>query len=212
MVPIWKYYFQVRNIAARQELLGGNRNHGWKKIMRRLGAWLTVTAAVAAAGAIIGNGALAVPLAGSMALRAAADQLSLVEKSQFVFGGHNYCWYDDGWHGAGWYWCGYRLHVGFGWGGRAGWHGWNHRTVHHHHHHGGGGMGGGGMGGGGMGGGGMGGGGMGGGGMGGGGMGGGGMGGGGMGGGGMGGGGMGGGGMGGGGMGGGGMGGGGRRG
>ena len=22
----------------------------------------------------------------------------------FFFGGHDYCWYDDGWQGAGWYW------------------------------------------------------------------------------------------------------------
>ena len=36
---------------------------------------------------------------------------------QFVWGGRTYCWYDSGWHGPGWYWCGYSLRRGFGWGG-----------------------------------------------------------------------------------------------
>ena len=30
-----------------------------------------------------------------------------VEQAQFFLGGQNYCWYDDGWHGPGFYWCGY---------------------------------------------------------------------------------------------------------
>jgi hypothetical protein len=25
----------------------------------------------------------------------------------FFFGGHDWCWYDGGWQGPGWYWCGY---------------------------------------------------------------------------------------------------------
>jgi hypothetical protein len=38
--------------------------------------------------------------------------------------GRDYCWYDDGWRGAGWYRCGFQLRVGYGWGGPSGWHGW----------------------------------------------------------------------------------------
>jgi hypothetical protein len=47
-----------------------------------------------------------------------------VEQAQFFFGGRDYCWYDDGWQGPGFYWCGYAWRRGFGWGGGAGWHGW----------------------------------------------------------------------------------------
>lgn len=42
----------------------------------------------------------------------------------FLFGGHNYCWYDNGWNGGGWYWCGYGYNYGYGYGGPVGWHGW----------------------------------------------------------------------------------------
>src|SRR5262245_61627119 len=38
--------------------------------------------------------------------------------------GREYCWYDDGWRGSGWYRCGFQLRVGYGWGGPHGWHGW----------------------------------------------------------------------------------------
>jgi hypothetical protein len=58
-----------------------------------------------------------------------------------MFGGHNYCWYDDGWSGPGYYWCGYGYYNGYGYGGGEGWHGWR---EHRHwqgeeHGHGGGG-------------------------------------------------------------------------
>ena len=36
-----------------------------------------------------------------------ASQLLPVEKAQFVWGGRQYCWYDNGWRGPGFYWCGY---------------------------------------------------------------------------------------------------------
>ena len=32
-----------------------------------------------------------------------ADQIAPLEKAQFVYGGRNYCWYDAGWKGPGWY-------------------------------------------------------------------------------------------------------------
>jgi hypothetical protein len=36
----------------------------------------------------------------------------------------NYCWYDAGWAGPGWYSCGYEWDEGLGWGGPYGWNGW----------------------------------------------------------------------------------------
>jgi hypothetical protein len=48
-----------------------------------------------------------------------------IEQAQFAFGGRSYCWYDGGWRGPGFYWCGYAWRRGFGWGGGAGWHGWH---------------------------------------------------------------------------------------
>src|SRR4051794_3295160 len=78
-------------------------------------------AAVAAAALAFGK-ADAMPLGG---LGSAADSLGLVEKSQYFYDGRNYCWYPDGWHGPGFYWCGYAWRSGFGWGGPIGWRGWH---------------------------------------------------------------------------------------
>ncbi len=39
----------------------------------------------------------------------------------FGWGGRQYCWYDGGWRGPGWYWCGYANRYGYGWGGPRGW-------------------------------------------------------------------------------------------
>jgi hypothetical protein len=47
-----------------------------------------------------------------------------VEKTQFVFGGRQYCFYPAGWHGPGFYFCGYAWRRGLGWGGPVGWRGW----------------------------------------------------------------------------------------
>ncbi len=52
-------------------------------------------------------------------------RLSPVEQIQYYsYGGDNYCWYDEGWQGPGWYWCGEEWDNGFGWGGPYGWNGW----------------------------------------------------------------------------------------
>jgi hypothetical protein len=83
-----------------------------------------VTLAAIAAGMLALGKADAMPLGSG--LGQAADSLSTVEKTQFVYLGRNYCWYPDGWHGPGFYWCGYAWRRGFGWGGPLGWHGWHH--------------------------------------------------------------------------------------
>ena len=59
------------------------------------------------------------------AVRAAIDDLSMVDTVQaYYFGGRQYCWYDDAWQGPGWYWCGYAWRRGYGWGGGYGWRNW----------------------------------------------------------------------------------------
>jgi hypothetical protein len=56
------------------------------------------------------------------------------EPEYYWYSGQRYCWYDDGWHGPGWYVCGESLHDGLGWGGPIGWHFWyhfGHRWLNH---------------------------------------------------------------------------------
>ena len=55
-------------------------------------------AAIAASVFVLGK-ADAMPL--NSGLGDAADRVSAVEKTQFVYLGRNYCWYPDGWHGPG---------------------------------------------------------------------------------------------------------------
>jgi hypothetical protein len=57
-------------------------------------------------------------------LRAALEDITAIENVQYVWRGQQYCWYEDGWRGPGWYRCGYHLRRGFGWGGPMGWRGW----------------------------------------------------------------------------------------
>jgi hypothetical protein len=84
---------------------------------------LTVAAAIGlmTTGSAI-NQANAMPLGNGV--RDAADDLSVIDQVQYVWGGRRYCWYDDGWNGPGWYWCGRYLVPGLGWGGGVGWRGW----------------------------------------------------------------------------------------
>jgi len=90
----------------------------------------------------------------SNGIRAAIDDLSMIDSVQvYVIDGRRFCWYDDGWQGPGWYWCGYAWRRGLGWGGGYGFHGWRWHGRSRYwsggHWHGGMGGGGGGMGGGG---------------------------------------------------------------
>ncbi len=76
--------------------------------------------------------AAAVALAGAASAQPAAPLVVGVDtpatvhldKVQYLYSGHGYCWYDGGWRGPGFYWCGHAWHRGFGWGGPAGWRGW----------------------------------------------------------------------------------------
>ena len=85
----------------------------------------SIVPSILAAGAALVLGAsahAAIGGAGSTAVRSAP--IAPVENVQFIFGGRNYCWYNHGWRGAGWYWCGSNWRRGIGWGGPWGWRGW----------------------------------------------------------------------------------------
>jgi hypothetical protein len=67
-------------------------------------------------------------------IRAAAEDLTLIESVQYVWNGQNYCWYEDGWKGPGWYVCAHGPWVsGLWWGGAYGWHNWHWHGEHHDH-------------------------------------------------------------------------------
>ena len=98
----------------------------------------TITSLLAAAAIGLGGAASAGPASDLVRTAAAApsahlisgiyasgDEVSL-DKAQYYWGGRHYCWY-EGWHGPGWYYCGYGWRRGYGWGGPEGWRGWGHR-------------------------------------------------------------------------------------
>jgi uncharacterized membrane protein YgcG len=62
------------------------------------------------------------------------DAIDMMQKAQvFIVDGRRYCFYFDGWHGEGWYRCGYARRDGFGWGGEYGWQGWNYAPYERRH-------------------------------------------------------------------------------
>ena len=84
------------------------------------------TASTLLAGMISGD-VRAAPASTFGGFQSLQGEIGLVENVQYLYGGRRHCWYDDGWHGPGWYWCGYRLRQGLGWGGERGWNGWERR-------------------------------------------------------------------------------------
>src|SRR5947209_7731951 len=100
----------------------------------------------AALGLVAGIAVGATPSLAAMATQALpARPAPVVQNVQFffnpldlVFGGHEWCWYDDGWSGGGWYWCGYGYREGFGYGGGEGFHGWRQHRYEREWHGGGG--------------------------------------------------------------------------
>jgi hypothetical protein len=47
--------------------------------------------------------------------------VSSAHASGIIWQGREYCWYDTGWNGPGWYRCGFAKKPGRGWGGPQGW-------------------------------------------------------------------------------------------
>ena len=85
----------------------------------------SLTLAAMAAGVMLtGTRAEAASLPGQNGIRPAVDALALIDTVQFVYGGRRYCWYDIGWNGPGWYWCGYSGRRGYGYGGGRGYRNW----------------------------------------------------------------------------------------
>src|SRR5690242_776744 len=56
---------------------------------------------------------------------------NILTVQMYTYNGQNYCWYNGGWNGPGYYWCGYAWYPGYGWGGPWGWLGW--QWGHHGH-------------------------------------------------------------------------------
>ncbi len=81
--------------------------------------------ALAAVAAALSTSPLQAAPAGSPdGLRAALHSVAITENAQFMWQGSRYCWYDGGWHGEGWYRCGFAWRRGLGWGGGLGWNNW----------------------------------------------------------------------------------------
>jgi hypothetical protein len=93
-------------------------------IMRRFVVTIAAATVFLAGAPFMGASVRAASIVAPGAIRAAADSLNVVESVQYFWLGHDFCWFDDGWNGPGWYWCDYGGRVGVGWGGGYGWHNW----------------------------------------------------------------------------------------
>jgi hypothetical protein len=56
---------------------------------------------------------------------AGSDLVDTVALRFYVHEGRRYCFYFNGWHGPGWYRCGFAFRRGLGWGGTYGWNDWS---------------------------------------------------------------------------------------
>jgi hypothetical protein len=77
---------------------------------------------------LLSGRAEAAPVVGLTGIGLAVQDLNVIESVQYVYRGRRFCWYPDGWNGPGWYWCGYRVRRGLGWGGPVGFRGWVYRA------------------------------------------------------------------------------------
>lgn len=93
--------------------------------MRDLVFAITAATALAASSALMSEPLHAATQGASYGVRTAAGDLSMTQNAQFIYEGRRHCYYRNGWHGPGWYWCGYNFRRGRGWGGEQGWQGWN---------------------------------------------------------------------------------------
>jgi hypothetical protein len=68
----------------------------------------------------------AAPITGAASVDQAIGNGSIQEVQLRIYSyrGRRYCFYLDGWHGPGWYRCGWAWRRGYGWGGVYGWNDW----------------------------------------------------------------------------------------
>ena len=101
--------------------------------MRTLGLAVAAGALLAATHASAGTFPVNAGLIG-----AGSDLIDQIAVRVYVHEGHRYCFYFNGWHGPGWYRCGFALRRGLGWGGVYGWNSWGYapyeRRFGRHHH------------------------------------------------------------------------------
>ena len=70
-------------------------------------------------------------------LKPALDATDVIQKTAvYIVEGRRYCFYFDGWHGAGWYRCGFAHRRNLGWGGEYGWQGWSYGPAAKRYGHG----------------------------------------------------------------------------
>jgi hypothetical protein len=101
--------------------------------MRKL---LYVGAAVAAL-AISSSSGNAMSINIGAGLKPALDATDATQKvAVFIVEGYRYCFYFDGWHGPGWYRCGYARRQNLGWGGEYGWQSWSYGPAERRFGHG----------------------------------------------------------------------------
>ena len=93
--------------------------------MSHLSPALRILVLVALASLPFANGAEAGLADNAGSALSSFGRFSPAQRVQYYsFDGDNYCWYDDGWNGPGWYWCGDEWYSDYGWGGPYGWNGW----------------------------------------------------------------------------------------
>src|SRR5580700_9580259 len=86
-------------------------------MLRNAALALAALGLTAAAGSVSAQ-----PVGGQLSTGVYDESVPLAaQPAAYFWGGRSYCWYDGGWHGPGWYWCGYAGRVGWGWGGPIGW-------------------------------------------------------------------------------------------
>lgn len=122
-IPTFEHLAAVEPLVERRRYVVGRCRLTGEETMRKLILSSAAVVALAVASVAINSPSQAAAVAPN-GLRAAADELAVIDTVQFTWRGRPYCWYPTGWRGPGWYRCGFRWRRGFGWGGPLGWHGW----------------------------------------------------------------------------------------
>jgi hypothetical protein len=107
----------------------------WGEALEEAMKGLTLVVAAAAFVAVVAQAnAASFPVSGRDPALTGNDAVKRVAVRVYVHHGHRYCFYFSGWHGPGWYRCGFAWRRGLGWGGAYGWNAWTYGPYEHRHH------------------------------------------------------------------------------